>query len=122
MQNPPSIPTLAIASLVCFLRRTDLVIDWHNFGYTILAMKLGDSHPLVKVSEKYEKIFAKAASHHITVTNAMARVLKADYGVTAEALHDRPASIFQPIESQQRKEFLARLPETAEYAADLSPA
>ncbi|KAG9193710.1 beta-1,4-mannosyltransferase [Alternaria panax] len=121
VQNPPSIPTLAIASLVCFLRRTDLVIDWHNFGYTILAMKLGDNHPLVKISEKYEKMFAKAASHHITVTNAMARVLKIDYGVTAEALHDRPASIFQPIQLQQRREFLARLPETAEYASDLSP-
>ncbi len=120
MQNPPSIPTLAIASLVCFLRRTELVIDWHNFGYTILAMKLGDNHPLVKVSEKYEKVFAKAASHHITVTNAMARVLKADYGVTAEALHDRPASIFRPIEPQKREKFLARLPETVEFASDLS--
>jgi hypothetical protein len=54
-------------------------------------MKLGDEHPLVKISEKYEKVFAKAASHHITVTNAMARVLKADYGVTA-----RPPSLHLP--------------------------
>ena len=121
VQNPPSIPTLAVASLVCFLRRTDLVIDWHNFGYSILAMKLGNSHPLVRISEKYEKLFAKAATHHITVTNAMARVLKVDYGVAASALHDRPASIFQPIEPDERDKFLARLPETAEYAQDLSP-
>lgn len=121
VQNPPSIPTLAVASLVCFLRRTDLVIDWHNFGYSILAMKLGDSHPLVRISEKYEKIFAKAASHHITVTDAMARVLKVDYGVTAQALHDRPASAFQPIGTEERAKFLKRLPETAQFAKDLSP-
>ncbi|OAK99352.1 chitobiosyldiphosphodolichol beta-mannosyltransferase [Phaeosphaeriaceae sp. SRC1lsM3a] len=120
VQNPPSIPTLAIASLVCFLRNTALVIDWHNFGYSILALKLGPSHPLVRISEKYEKLFAKTATHHITVTNAMARVLKDDYGVTAQALHDRPASLFRPISPSERAAFLARLPETSTYATDLT--
>ncbi|KAH7356319.1 beta-1,4-mannosyltransferase-like protein [Pyrenochaeta sp. MPI-SDFR-AT-0127] len=121
VQNPPSIPTLAIASLVCFLRNTDLIIDWHNFGYSILALKLGKSHPLVKISALYERVFAKTAVHNITVTNAMARVLKDEYGVTAQPLHDRPASIFRPIGPQERAEFLLRLSETAQYAKDLSP-
>ncbi|KAF1937870.1 chitobiosyldiphosphodolichol beta-mannosyltransferase [Clathrospora elynae] len=121
VQNPPSIPTLAIASWVCFLRNTELVIDWHNFGYSILAMKLGNSHPLVNISAWYESIFAKVAAHHITVTDAMARVLKNDYGVIAQALHDRPVSIFRPIDSEERAKFLARLPETAQYASDLLP-
>jgi beta-1,4-mannosyltransferase len=119
VQNPPSIPTLAIAGLVCFLRNIELVIDWHNFGYSILALKLGASHPLVKISALYEKMFAKAAAHHITVTNAMARVLRGDYGVTAQALHDRPASLFRPISPEERSKFLSRLPETAQYAQDL---
>jgi beta-1,4-mannosyltransferase len=121
VQNPPSIPTLAVAGLMCFLRNTDLVIDWHNFGYSILALKLGPSHPLVKISAWYEKAFAKAAAHHITVTNAMARVLRDDYGVQASALHDRPAAIFKPISPKQRTDFLSQLSETAQYAADLSP-
>lgn len=121
VQNPPSIPTLAIASLICFLCNTDLVIDWHNFGYSILALKLGDNHPLVKISALYEKVFAKAATHHFTVTDAMARVLKTEYGVEALTLHDRPASIFRPIDQSTRSKFLARLPETAQYARDLSP-
>lgn len=51
----------------------------------------------------------------------MARVLKSQYGVTALPLHDRPAALFRPISSQERAEFLARLPETAQYAQDLSP-
>lgn len=121
VQNPPSIPTLAIAAIVCFLRNTDLVIDWHNFGYSILALKLGDAHPLVRISAWYEKVFAKAARHHITVTDAMARVLKNEYKVTAQSLHDRPASMFRPINSQARLKFLSRLPETAQYAQDLLP-
>jgi beta-1,4-mannosyltransferase len=105
---------------MCFLRNTELVIDWHNFGYSILALKLGASHPLVKVSAWYEKLFAKAATHHITVTDAMARVLKDDYSVTAQALHDRPAAMFRPINSTERSNFLSRLPETAQYAQDIS--
>lgn len=120
VQNPPSIPTLAVASLVCFIRNTQLVIDWHNFGYSILALKLGQSHPLVKVSALYERIFANAAKHHFTVTFAMARVLKNSYGVAAQALHDRPGPMFRPIESQERRAFLSRLPETAQYAKDLT--
>jgi beta-1,4-mannosyltransferase len=121
VQNPPSIPTLAVAGLMCFLRNTELVIDWHNFGYSILALKLGGSHLLVKVSALYEKLFAKAAHHHITVTHAMAGVLRDDYGVAAQALHDRPASLFRPLNSDERAKFLSRLPETAQYAQDLLP-
>lgn len=105
---------------MCFFRNTELVIDWHNFGYSILALKLGSSHPLVKISALYENIFSRFASDHIAVTNAMARVLKTKYGVSAHALHDRPAAIFRPISSQDRAKFLARLPETAQYAQDLS--
>ncbi|KAF2012276.1 glycosyltransferase family 33 protein [Aaosphaeria arxii CBS 175.79] len=120
VQNPPSIPTLAIATIVSFIRNTNLVIDWHNFGYSILGLKLGPRHPLVKISALYEKLFSRFASHHITVTNAMARVLKNDYGAQAVTLHDRPASLFQPISSQARTSFLTRLPETSSYAQDLT--
>ncbi|KAJ4347145.1 mannosyltransferase [Didymosphaeria variabile] len=120
VQNPPSIPTLAVATIISFLRNTELVIDWHNFGYSILALKLGASHPLVKISALYENLFSRLASQHITVTNAMARVMKDSYGVSAQALHDRPAAIFRPISTTERSRFLSRLPETAQYASDLS--
>ncbi|KAF2640246.1 beta-1,4-mannosyltransferas-like protein [Massarina eburnea CBS 473.64] len=121
VQNPPSIPTLAIATLVSFWRNTELVIDWHNFGYSILALKLGPNHPLVVISGWYEYFFARLASQHFAVTNAMVRVLRQDYGVHANSLHDRPAALFQPIDSKERAKFLSRLPETAQYAKDLLP-
>jgi beta-1,4-mannosyltransferase len=104
---------------MCLFRNTKLIIDWHNFGYSILALKLGDSHPIVKISKIYEKFCARGAAAHFTVTNAMAKVLKNSFGVNALPLHDRPPNHFQPLSSEQRSSFLARLPETANYAKDL---
>ena len=112
VQNPPSIPTLFIAQIICFLRHTRLVIDWHNFGYSILALRLGNTHPLVQISRVYERIFARAAYAHFCVTDAMSRVLKRDYSISPEirSLHDRPASTFRVLSNEQRQHFLDELP------------
>ena len=112
VQNPPSIPTLFIAQIICFLRHTRLVIDWHNFGYSILALRLGNTHPLVQISRLYERNFARAAYAHFCVTDAMSRVLKRDYSITSEirSLHDRPASNFRVLSNEQRQHFLDELP------------
>lgn len=119
VQNPPSIPTLIVAQAVCFFRNTRLVIDWHNFGYTILALKLGNRHLLVKLSELYERYVALGADAHFSVTNAMARVLKQKFSIDAVPLHDRPAKQFQPLSSAQRSDVLARLEGTAPHAKQI---
>ncbi|KAL3464571.1 glycosyl transferases group 1-domain-containing protein [Aspergillus heterothallicus] len=116
VQNPPSIPTLAIGSLVCFFRQTKLVIDWHNFGYSILALKLGNNHPLVRISKWYERVLCRSAVAHFCVTRAMASFLKKEFRLQKPIipLHDRPASHFRPIsEARERLEFLLSLPETS---------
>lgn len=113
---------MAIASIVCFLRQTRLVIDWHNFGYSILALKLGNHHPLVKLSTWYEKFFCRTATAHLCVTNAMASVLKKDFELQAPILplHDRPARHFHPIpDPSTRREFLATLPEAKAVRSSL---
>lgn len=107
VQNPPSIPTLIIVLAVCRLRNTKLVIDWHNFGYSILSMKLGSDHPLVRVSRLYELGLARYAYCHIAVTDAMCDVLKRDFGLgNVQALHDRPAPLFQILSEAQKHKFL----------------
>ncbi|KAK6824196.1 hypothetical protein RU639_004989 [Aspergillus parasiticus] len=116
VQNPPSIPTLAVASLTCFLRQTSLIIDWHNFGYSILALKLGSGHPLVKLSKWYEKTFGRYATAHLCVTTVMASVLKKEFLLEAPILplHDRPANHFRSIlDDNVRQEFLLSLPVAA---------
>ncbi|EON65520.1 hypothetical protein W97_04758 [Coniosporium apollinis CBS 100218] len=119
VQNPPAVPTLAVAAFLCFFRNTSLIIDWHNFGYSILALRLGAGHPLVKISQLYEGLLSRFAASHFAVTNAMARVLEEKHGITASPLHDRPTKDFQPLVSEERFEFLSRLPETAQYAEDI---
>ena len=49
-KNPPSIPTLALVWLVGTLRGSKVIIDWHNLGYSILALKLGPDHIFVKLA------------------------------------------------------------------------
>ena len=59
-----------------------MIIDWHNFGYTVLAHGgLGERHPLVKVAKAYERHFARLADGHICVTKAMRLWLEENWGV-----------------------------------------
>lgn len=111
VQTPPSIPTLLVALTVCFLRHTRLVIDWHNFGYSILALRLGNKHPLVQLSRQYERIISRSAYAHFCVTDAMARILKHESRMLKDVrtLHDRPASAFQALDQAQRSAFLENL-------------
>lgn len=103
------------------MRNSQFIIDWHNFGYTILALKLGPSHPLVRVSVVYEKFYARFATVHLTVSIAMAEALKHSFQVRAPifALHDRPASHYQPMTPTARSDFLSMLAETTSEAESI---
>lgn len=59
MQNPPTIPVMAIVWLVSRLYSAKMVIDWHNYGYTILQLNLTPSSILVKIAKKIELIFGR---------------------------------------------------------------
>ncbi|KAL1872807.1 hypothetical protein VTK73DRAFT_1278 [Phialemonium thermophilum] len=113
VQNPPSIPTLFVASVTCYLRKTRLMIDWHNYGWTILAGNRGSRHPLVSLARAYECFFGRFGHVNLTVTEAMGRELRrAPYRVESPilTLHDRPADIFRPVNSRsERLAILARI-------------
>ena len=119
VQNPPSIPTLIIAQIICFVRNTRLVIDWHNLGHTLLALKLGKKHVLVRLSEAYEKAVAGYAYGHFAVSKAMAKLLKERYSIEAQPVYDRPAKQFRPLSASERSAILHKLPETAKYASQI---
>lgn len=86
MQNPPSIPSLFVAWFVCRLRGSKFIIDWHNFGYTILKLSFHNNEKhiciyfisclyinslVVKIAKWIERFFGKKADYHICVTKAM---------------------------------------------------
>lgn len=87
LQNPPSIPILPMAAVYCTFSRCKLIIDWHNFGYSILKLKLGSFwHPLVLISFAVEYIFAKFAAYNLTVTRAMKDYLIHTFGLSKKEL------------------------------------
>jgi beta-1,4-mannosyltransferase len=106
VQNPPALPTLAVAAWAARARRVPLVIDWHNFAYTQLGPTLGKSSRLLEPARRLERSLASAAAH-LCVSAAMREALAKDWGITAATvLRDRPACFIAP---SQRAAARARL-------------
>jgi beta-1,4-mannosyltransferase len=99
VQNPPAVPTLAVAWLASRMRGSRFVIDWHNLSHTIVAVKLGDRHRAVKAVARSERRWAKRADGHLAVSQALAEWLSREYHVTPTVVYDRPAAAFAPPSS-----------------------
>ena len=102
-KNPPSIPSLALAWLVGKLRGSKVIIDWHNLGYSILALNLGSDHIFVGLAKmslrppiptrdiklrfiiRFEAYFGRAAHAHLFVTQAMHDFLVKEWKLQYEA-------------------------------------
>lgn len=54
-QTPPALPTLPALAVAARLRRARLVVDWHNFAFTIMSLSMGRRHPLVRVTGERER-------------------------------------------------------------------
>ncbi|KAI8638417.1 hypothetical protein BD408DRAFT_351879 [Parasitella parasitica] len=103
VQNPPSIPTLFIAKFVAYMRKSWFIIDWHNFGYSILGIKLGMNHKVVRLAKWYEQRYGKTAFAHMCVTEAMHKELKDNWQVEGQVLtvRDKPQSDFKRLGIEQ---------------------
>lgn len=81
MQNPPAIPAMIICWLYTRIVRAKFVIDWHNYGHTILALKVGSRNPLVKITKKVEVVIGRRADHNFCVTKAMKDDLQRNWDI-----------------------------------------
>ncbi|KAG8558447.1 hypothetical protein GDO81_016997 [Engystomops pustulosus] len=104
LQNPPGLPAIAVTWLFCVLRRCHLIIDWHNYGYSIMSLTNGPGHPIVRLAKWYEKMFGRLSKSNFCVTNAMKEDLLHNWRIKAITLYDKPASIFKetPVELQHQ--------------------
>jgi beta-1,4-mannosyltransferase len=60
LQKPPGIPAMYICSLVCFWRRARFVIEWHNYGYTILECNKSNKI-ICLIAKVYEYIYGHSS-------------------------------------------------------------
>ncbi|CEJ84228.1 hypothetical protein VHEMI03416 [[Torrubiella] hemipterigena] len=123
LQNPPSIPLFHIALFVSWMRGSKIVVDWHNYGHTILAQNKLYSL-FVPIYRWYEmRIGRFLGNANLAVTDAMTAQLQgAKYKLKGpiRTLHDRPAAIFEPVQSDSdRMAILQRIPETKKMAKDI---
>ncbi|NXV69784.1 ALG1 mannosyltransferase, partial [Molothrus ater] len=101
-QNPPGLPSIAVAWVAGLWWGSKLIIDWHNYGYSIMSLSHGRSHPLVLVAKWYEKLFGRLSDYNLCVTDAMKKDLWVNFKIKAVTLYDRPASYFKetPLDLQ----------------------
>ena len=50
-QNPPGLPAIAVCWFAACLCGSKLVIDWHNYGYSIMGLVHGPGHCLVLLAK-----------------------------------------------------------------------
>ncbi|ESN99850.1 hypothetical protein HELRODRAFT_101462 [Helobdella robusta] len=106
IQNPPAIPTILVSLIACRLRGSRLIIDWHNYGYSIMALTLKNpQHPLVRVYKWYERKIGCLADSHTCVTDAMKEDLMQNWQIRAVTVHDKPASIFKRLTMLEKHTF-----------------
>ncbi|GFZ07595.1 UDP-Glycosyltransferase superfamily protein [Actinidia rufa] len=78
--NPPSVPTLAAVKWASWLRCSAFIVDWHNFGFTLLALSLGRRSFFVALYHWFEKHYGKMANGSLCVTRAMQHELAQKLG------------------------------------------
>ncbi len=109
VQNPPGVPTLAVAWLAARCRRCRLVVDWHNLTSAMLALRLGQRHPLVRMAAQYEAVFGRAADANLFVSSLMKETLARRYGLRGTVFRDRPADTFTPLVPDERARVRAQV-------------
>src|ERR1700691_2520228 len=105
VQNPPAIPTLLVALIAARARSAKLIIDWHNFGCSMLAMQLKRGNPILRLARWYEQTLGRRGDGHLCVSEAMRSELAANWGIPqAIVLYDRPAAQFAPTPADVRQD------------------
>ncbi|CAI5736387.1 unnamed protein product [Hyaloperonospora brassicae] len=119
LQNPPTIPTFVVVWLCCRLKGAKFVIDWHNLGYSLLALSLGSGHFFVKIAKWIERVFGRKADANLCVTYAMQTWLRETWRIEATVLHDKPPVFFRPTSLDTQHGLFTRVGDQLEHCNDL---
>jgi beta-1,4-mannosyltransferase len=103
VQNPPTIPTLLAGWIAARMRGSLFIVDWHNFGYTMLSQRLDPAHFVVQSAKIWERWLGRRADAHFCVSMAMRRILIDDFGLAAPiVLYDKPRELLPLLPVSER--------------------
>ncbi|KAK9876717.1 hypothetical protein WA026_014956 [Henosepilachna vigintioctopunctata] len=109
VQNPPAIPAMYVSWIYCKIIGAELVIDWHNYAHTIMAMSVGEKSPLVTLTKNIEVAIGRRADYNFCVSKAMKKDLYANWQIRTEVLYDRPSEEFAQVSDGEKHDFFLRL-------------
>ncbi|CAH8678755.1 unnamed protein product [Schistosoma haematobium] len=102
VQNPPAVPTFLILWLFIKITGKNLVIDWHNYGYTLVELNAPRRSLFTRLYYILEVDFASRFMSRMSdrVANiCVSKALKYDMGIKsieATVYYDRHAEEFKP--------------------------
>jgi beta-1,4-mannosyltransferase len=112
VQNPPALPAAALAVVAARLRRSRVIVDWHNLSAAMLALRLGSDHALVRAMARFERWLAGRAQANLCVSAALcARIRPSAPRGPCLVLHDRPLRQPTAITDAERADVLRRASE-----------
>ncbi len=117
MQTPPAIPAGPIAWLLARARGARFVLDWHNLGWTLLALKPGAARTAAGLRFGESRL-ARRADAHLCVSQALRDWLLRECGVRAAVLYDRPPAWFAATDAGRSAELRAHVIVEAGLPAD----
>ncbi len=118
VQNPPAIPTLLLIPFILKFAKKNckLILDWHNFGYTLLQMEKTDKRSvIIRFAYWIEFTFGKLFTYkHLCVSQAMKQVLQKEHQIDATVFYDRPPKQFQILSLDDKHTLFIKLFGTTE--------
>lgn len=110
VQNPPAVPVLPIVAAIAIVRRRHWYVDWHNYGASMLASRLGNRHWAVRVVRWIECTSARRADGHLCVSRAMKHELLSEWSMTdMRVLADRPLALAEKVPPAEQSALMLRI-------------
>ncbi|CAK9301959.1 unnamed protein product [Gordionus sp. m RMFG-2023] len=112
IQNPPAIFVLPIIKLYTkfYWKHCKIILDWHNYGHTIFALKYPTHLYLYKLYKCLEIKMGLWTDYNLCVSNALKMDLIENYNINAKILYDFPQMFFSaPISIEDKHTLFLKL-------------
>ncbi len=108
VQNPPALFVLP-ALILLAQSGARLIVDWHNYGWTVLRLRLGERPAVLRVAGALERFLARLVDRHLCVSETMRRDLRQHHAIDALVFADRPAASFLRVRGVSREDARRRV-------------